>query len=303
MLRDEFNNILKNEFDNIVVSKLNEKIKKLCFESGGEFIEVTSNNSDVNELMRVISKFEDKEKKEKLFEYKELFYYFLILAFILFFIATSGFKFIILIFFIITKSEAYILDFYYIKNAINEYENANYQKASEYFKNLTSNEALYNLANSYYKSGNYELAIETYKQIKSNDRNFKSKVFYNLANTLVKIKNYDLAKEFYTNSLILEFSDEAYFNRELIKELKERDFLTKKNKNSSNNNSDDKNKEDKQDKKEAGGSKHQMDTNSDVGKAGKMEELLLKPDNNKRPFSYKEYQLINQGKTDEKAPW
>ncbi len=296
ILKDEQDKIIKNDFENIVVSSLNEEIKELCFATGGDFIEVSKNSSDIKNLAKLVSKFESNKKtKERRYDYQELFYYFLITAFILFFIATTtikidkikNFKFMLLIFLniFLINSYAGLLDFYFIDNGVNSYKKANFKEASEYFKNLDSNEGLYNLANSYYKSSEYKLAIRAYQKVKSNDRVFKSKVFYNLANALVKIKNYELAKKFYTNSLILHYSQDAYFNRELIKNLKNRDLL---NKNKSKNSK----------KKNINKSKN----NSNKTKKGNA-EVLLKPNNHKRPFSFKEYQSINRGKVNEKNPW
>lgn len=314
MLKNEYGEILKDEFENIVVTNLNEKIKELAYATNGEFIKVTTNSSDVKELAKLVSKFEaDKKSKERLYEYKELFYYFLTVAFILFFIATTTIKIknfkilaLISINLLAIKSYAGVFDFYYIKNGMSEYKRGEYKSASEYFKNLNSNEALFNLANSYYRTGEYELAIKTYKRVKSNDRVFKSNIFYNLANTLVKLKNYELAKKFYTNSLILNYSKEAYDNRELIKNLKKEHspLQSKKKKKLNSKSKNDKNEQ--KDKKEAGGAKNQMNAssggNNQKGKK-EMQEVLLKPSANKRPFSYKEYHLINQGKVNEKNPW
>jgi Ca-activated chloride channel family protein len=86
--------IQKDKDGNIVVTRLNDNIKDLALETNGAYLEFTNKSNDIKEFVNIIrKKFKEKEKKEIIINTNQELYYFpLTLAFILIFIAISGFK-------------------------------------------------------------------------------------------------------------------------------------------------------------------------------------------------------------------
>jgi Ca-activated chloride channel family protein len=81
------NNFLKDKSGNLVIVKANENIKNLALKTGGAYMPYSLKQDDLKLLTDAIyKKFEAKSKDEKISDYKELFYYPLILAIILFFL-------------------------------------------------------------------------------------------------------------------------------------------------------------------------------------------------------------------------
>ncbi len=89
----EGNGVLKDKNGNIVVTKLNENIKKLAIESGGAYMKYSYSEDDIKYLINSIEKkFKAVTKKELTIKNrKELFYYPLLAALILFLSAVSSF--------------------------------------------------------------------------------------------------------------------------------------------------------------------------------------------------------------------
>ncbi|PUE63980.1 vWA domain-containing protein [Arcobacter caeni] len=79
--------IIKDDNGNAVLVKLNENIKKLALNSNGAYMEQSLNQNDIKQLSELINNNykANAEKEEVIKDEKELFYYPLILAIILFF--------------------------------------------------------------------------------------------------------------------------------------------------------------------------------------------------------------------------
>ncbi len=84
------NGILKDKNGDIVIVRLNEKIKSLAKESGGAYIRASLSNEDIERLINEIKKrFKAKNDKELTIKnQKELFYYPLLISILLFFLAS-----------------------------------------------------------------------------------------------------------------------------------------------------------------------------------------------------------------------
>jgi Ca-activated chloride channel family protein len=90
----ENEDVLKDKNGNIVVTKLNSNIKELALQSGGAYLEYSTNSNDIKLFLDVIRKqFETKKEKEvTIKDNEEYFYIPLLLAIIFYMIAISGFK-------------------------------------------------------------------------------------------------------------------------------------------------------------------------------------------------------------------
>jgi len=86
--------IVKDKNGNIVVTKLNSKIKELAFGTNGAYLEYSNSKNDIKEFIKIIkNKFKEKKKKAIIINTnQELFYYPISLALVLIFVALSGFK-------------------------------------------------------------------------------------------------------------------------------------------------------------------------------------------------------------------
>jgi Ca-activated chloride channel family protein len=93
VIKDENGNILKDSSSNIVVLKANNKIEELALKSDGAYLEYSFNKDDILKLATVIeSSFSDDKSsfKTKIVDVVELFYYPLIFALIMLFLALFG---------------------------------------------------------------------------------------------------------------------------------------------------------------------------------------------------------------------
>ncbi len=91
---DDNGDLLKDEEGNIVITKLNENIKQLAFETGGAYLEFSPQNDDINKLLEAI-----REKSEArkigdvvITDNEELFFIPLVIGLLFFIVAISGFR-------------------------------------------------------------------------------------------------------------------------------------------------------------------------------------------------------------------
>ena len=86
--------IQKDSNGNIVVTRLNDNIKELAFATDGAYLEFSTSSTDIKRFVDEIkNKFKSKQKKDVIIKNNdELYYYPLGIAFVLFLVATSGFK-------------------------------------------------------------------------------------------------------------------------------------------------------------------------------------------------------------------
>ena len=276
-------NFLTDKNGDIVNVKLNESIKELSLKTNGGYINYTLDNRDINQILNDVNSKSQKEKFDntKYKSYTELFYYPLAFGIFLLLIAfsslptftknKSSLSILLLSLIFISNSNlnaSSIFDFNTIKEANNAYEKEEYEKASNEFKKLDSNESRdYNLANSYYKDNKFKEAIELYKNIQTSNNDLEFKRLHNLANSYAKNKDFQNAIKNYEEALKLKNDQNTRENLELVKKL-----LENKNKKQEQNdkedkqekeNKDTKEKEQKKEKKQKNDSKNQENRNQE----------------------------------------
>lgn len=263
VIKEDDGNFLTDENGNIVNVKLNEKIKELSLKTNGGYINYSLNNDDINQILNDIN---SKSKKERFDDTKhksftELFYYPLALGIFLLFIASfsipsfSKNKILSIVLFSLffnSNTELFassIMDFKTIKEAKKAYENKEYEKASNEFSKLDSEEYRdYNLANSFYKSNDFSKAIELYESINSSSNDLEFKRLHNLANSYAKTNDFQNAIKNYEDALKLKNDKETKENLELIKKALEEEKNEQTNNENKQKEKDEKNQENTENK-------------------------------------------------------
>jgi Ca-activated chloride channel family protein len=291
-------NFLTDKNGDIVNVKLNESIKELSLKTNGGYINYTLDNRDINQILNDINSKSQKEKFDntKYKSYTELFYYPLALGIFLLLIAfsslptftknKSSLSILLLSLIFISNSNlnaSSIFDFNAIKEANNAYEKKEFEKASNEFKKLDSNESRdYNLANSYYKDNKFNEAIELYKNIKTSNNNLEFKRLHNLANSYAKNKDFQNAIKNYEEALKLKNDQNTKENLELVKKLLE-------NENKKQEQNDKENKQEKEDKQEQNkDTKEQEQKNNSKNQENKNQEESEKTQEEKKEENRKQ---------------
>jgi len=303
---------LKNR-GKLVVSRLNPKLKEIAKSCNGEFF---YNKNPLNDAKRLLKKIRFKNKHQKLKQktgYKEYYYIFLISAMVLFiYINTTFFnkilKFLIPFLFIF-KSQASILDEYYIQKGYSSYKKRDFEKAIHYLsKSAPFLEQKTALANSYFHANKYKKAFMLYRTIKTKDFTIKSFLYERMGDCMNHLKEYERAKKYYVQSLELKKSqrvmDKLSKTVFLKKEKKSLPFGERKSKKISRNKRD----LSKKGKKKGGSNMNATDFSSSGGgddKKGKKQNITVKIKKRKKNYklSSKVYEMINKGYINEKNPW
>lgn len=315
--------IMKDQYSSIIISRINPILKDLAHLSGGEYYELSSESLNfVNGLSDDISEEGSEQKEIEVQHYKELFWLPLLFAFFIYLISVTKLHqlyLLPLLFFIPYPSQANILDFYYLSNAKNNIAKKEYLSAIESLKKAEPSVKLYfNIASLYYKAGHYKKALQYFSMIQTKDKTIKQKIFYAQGNAAVKLKRYDRAKTYYLQALALGEDKDALYNLELLQKLHLKtgvnliDMMPPKNaqtkKNSSKSTS--KNKDEKKQSGAKKSSKRATQSKSGAGdskntKQKKQNDAQKKAASSKQKYktSYKAYELINKGYTNEKEPW
>jgi Ca-activated chloride channel family protein len=293
VIKQEDGNYLTDSKGNIVNVKLNENIKELSLKTNGGYINFSLNNDDINLILNDIN---SKSKKEifddkKYKTYTELFYYPLAIGIFLLLLAFSSFptftknklSSIVLIYlfsFVNTNLNASsILDFNTIKEATQAYETKDYNKASNKFEKLDSDEYRdYNLANSFYKTNDFDKAINLYENIKSSNNDLEFKRLHNLGNSYAKKNDFQNAITNYENALKLKNDKETKENLELLKKALE----------------DKKNKENKEQEPEKNDDSKENQNNQNNQNNQKDENKEQNKENNKSKDTQKKQEEKNQ---------
>jgi Ca-activated chloride channel family protein len=306
MLIDDYGKKLKDSRGDLIISKLNPNLKLLAQKSGGDFFSYDELDISLDFIEQ--KELSQKEKKG----YIELFWIPLLLAVILFFFSFVKIpkKFLLLLPFLGIKSEAGLLDWYYINEANINYKEASYKEAAQNFEKIRHKtmQSQLNLANSYYQAGNFKKAKSIYKSLKTTTPKFKKIIFFKLGNCSAKLKEYDIAREYYQKALCFGYDEEIMYNLKFISKKEQRqrrDFPAFK--------SEDKAKDDTpqgSDKKQNDKSGTKKSTKTGVGSKSqgsssntKSDIKSVKSSKLTRPLGYKAYELINKGYIDEKNPW
>jgi len=297
---------IKDKEGNMVITKLNESIKTLAFETGGAYIVGNHEDNSIELMVKDIKKkfkMQDiKEKKVK--EYRELFYYPLSVAVLFLLFAFHSFpsraSTLIMIGLIMIASprpsEAKVFDFFDIDKASQAYESEQYEEASEHYKKVIksnkSAESIYDLANAQYKQGSYKEALKSYQNVTAKTDALKYKKAFNSGNTHMQLKEYEKAVKAYEKAQKLKTEEDLEHNLELAKKKleekkkkeqkkkdkdKKKEDKKKKDKKQGDDDSEkkDKKKEEKKDKKEEGKKKKEEQKKKEQ-KAQKKPEISKK---------------------------
>ncbi len=319
--KNDFN--IKDENNNLVISRINPILKDFALGSGGKYYELTHNaNNVVSELISDLKNTSQKNEQTttQVLSFTELFYTPLFLAILLFFTAVTKIHQLYLLFFPVlflpNSSHAFLLDFYHLDKANKYSHEKQYFNAIEEFQSISpSVESYFNIGVNYYKAKEYKQAIEIFSKIKSTDKIIKQKLFYNMGNCAVMLKKYDRAKIYYQKALGLGLDEDSFYNLMLLykfspkQQLDISDMLPKKD--SQKQTQASKKNDTKKDESKNGSSNSnqkagESSNGSTTKKDKKTEEKLQKNDAiNKSEYKigYKAYELINKGYTNEKHPW
>lgn len=313
---------IKDRDDSIVISKINPMLIDLVNASNGKYYELTT-QEDISTLFDDLGNLAEDKEPIIIKSYQELFYLPLSIAIALYFIAITKFMkylllHILLLFAIPQPTDASLIDFIHLNNANSAYKSQDYKQAAIEFSLLTaSTHSYYNLGISLYKSGYYRDAIAIFSQIKTTDRALKAKIFYNIANCATKLKRYDEAKLYYIHSLALKEDKDALYNLTLLRKLalknrkdiskimprnqtdRRKKSVLKGKKSNTNSPSSSKNSTNRSASKQSNGG---------GGKKDKKSKVMAPSDSSDKnrhtyKFTYKAYEQINKGYTDEKEPW
>ncbi|MEA2111945.1 MAG: VWA domain-containing protein [Campylobacterota bacterium] len=311
-LKNSDGTLLKDDNGNIVVSSENKAIKQLSNATNGEFL----NNSEVSSVISLLKKQyrEDFKGKSEIVKYSELFYLFIIFSIVFFMLAYTTLreklhkKVVLLLMFVGVVSQAGVLDFYYLRQAADSYENGAYGHASQYFLKVQNSNAQFNAGVASYKEGKYEKALVSFEAISSSSEDFKSKIYYNMALCYIRLKEFDKARHNLIKSLTLKYDESAYENYMYIRTATHHEMLTgqqKGKKRTDDVESDSSNRSKKL--KEGGGSNMNVaaaasNSQSSSGMKTKTDEMLSFSKGASK-LSSSQYELINQRSVSETAPW
>ena len=310
---------IKRPNGSIVISKINPMLKDLAHATGGKYYQLT-HHSSLEGLIEDIKSAQSLKHSVKVQSYKELFYLPLALAWILFFIATTKFSklfaFMILLLFIYPHNiRASLLDFVYLNHGYTAYKKGAYKEAALAFKQITpSPQSWYNVATAYAKAGACKDALKFYAHIQTTQSRLKANIYYNMGYCAAKLKHYKKAQEYFMYALALNKEDsDALYNLNLLRRLK-----LKKPKDISrllptNKREKQAQKRQGETKKSSASTSSNKQQSAQVGagtsaeaQKGK-EQLQFKKaqaaEKKHYRFSYRAYEKINKGYTDEKEPW
>ena len=314
---------IKNTKDAIVISKINPMLVDLANAAKGKYYQLKTLDA-ISSLSDDLQTQQVKKEAIEVKTYKELFVMPLLFALVLFFLGVTKlsqkiFVFIPLLLLSPLSSKAGVLDFYHLSEAKKAYNEKHYKESATAFTKLApSPRSYYNIATAYYKAGAYKTAAKYYMQIKTQDRLLKHKIYYNLANIAVKLKKYDRAQEYYIYALALEEDADALYNLNLLRKLHlktMKDASKMLPQNQSNAQESKQQKHSQKKKKQSGGKSKSKNASSNSSKSGsgsasskKSKQKIHKLKASKKRkgdyrFTYKAYEKINKGYTDEKEPW
>ena len=306
MLKDAYGKKIKDSDGNLVITRLNPKLKNLCQASGGEFISHDGLDTTLGFIKK--SKFSSKQQRG----FSELFWIPLLFSMILFFFYFVKIpkKVLALVPFLTLNLDASLLDWYHVNKAKESYEKGLYKEATQEFQKITHKtmQSQMNLANSYYQLGSYKKAKSIYSSLKSTDAKTKKTILFKLGNCYAYLKEYNKAKSFYQKALAFENDKDIVYNLKMIAlKLQEqrRDFPSFKSEDKEKDNTPQGSKEQK-----TKPSKNSKSTKTGVGSKGvgkssktKKSSSNKEPSKLTRPMGFKAYELINKGYISEKNPW
>ncbi len=274
--------ILKDELEEIVVTRENSAIETLSQNTGGVY------TKELSEILGAIdSQRDDLQKSEvTLVQNQELFYFFVIAAIFVFLIFTTRLKRRVLALLLLlgVSLDASLLEDFRDKNLV-----------------------AFERGVALYKSGEYEEALGAFGAVKSANAEVKSVLFYNIGNTLIRLKEFEKAREALKKSLILSYSKEAAENLLYIKDVAEQQDMSTGQQKSPDKSELAKERESSQKNKEGGGSNMKASAASGSGSQDRgkktQSDSQVSLGSGKAKLSSKQYELINKRKIDEKKPY
>lgn len=312
-LYDTYGEVLRDAKKHMVISARNPYVRYLTDATGGIYMEAF----DAGTLAAAVSDYGEavSAQEQKSLRQVPLFGPLLLLAFILFLLTTVrlGRRPAAVVLLLGLWGEqvplhAGALAFWHEYQARESYEAGEFKAAAEHYEKLAEeNEAYdvaFNLANSYYQLGRFDEAVILYEAIRTDDPAFKSAVYYNLANTYARKEEFEKADRFYLKSLILKYDSDTDHNRRIVAGAKKGynpDSLKKKGAGKKDKATQPKGTKKPRNKKGESQRANQASKKIDLTKE---ERKKLAQAKQKKPLSYKQYQLINErAGSREKNPW
>jgi len=240
------------------------------------------------EILAALSSQRDETHKSDvtLVQNRELFYYFIALALLVFLVSTTRLKRHLLTFLLLfgITLEADVLAFMKNENAV-----------------------AFKRGVLLYEAGEYEKSLESFTLVKSANAEIKAVVFYNQANALVRLKEFEKARAAYEKSLTLHYTKEADENLLYIKNVKEQQDMSTGQQKTAKHSSTAKKRENSQKERDGGSSNMKVSASSGSGAQDKGKKSLSAPkidlNSGKAKLSSKQYELINKRQVDEKKPY
>ncbi|QOP41681.1 vWA domain-containing protein [Sulfurimonas marina] len=281
-LKTKDGSLLQDENGEIVVSRENGEIEALSSATGGVYTKELSAIKDALSNQRD----ENIMQENTIVQNRELYYYFVAVALILFLVGNTTLKKYILPLLLVVgiEMQASVLDFA---------KNENYLAFSRGISN--------------YQAGKYEEAIGDFSLVRSNKADIKAIVYYNKGNCFVRLKQFSKARVEYLKSLALEYSREADENLQHIKGVPDNTEMSTGMQKSKKNKELASERKNSQNAQSGGASNMKIETSSSGAGGGgkKIKSSLAKMDlgTSKSKLSSTQYELINKRGVSEKKPW
>ena len=222
---------IKDAGGNIVITRLNDRIKSLAIETGGAYIEGGYTDKSIEMMIDDIKrKFNmHRLKSRKIQDFEELFYYPLTLA-VLFMLMAFGslpkprhaaLLLPLLLGVSLPEARAGFLDFHEIKKGFAHYQSEEYREAIRHFERVADSRrdapSYYDLGNAYYRAGRYKAALKAYKNAHTNDPELLYRIFFNTGNAYYRLGKFAKALDAYEYAKKFKSTPDLLHNIELTK--------------------------------------------------------------------------------------
>ncbi len=315
--------LLKDDKNNLVVSRINPLLKKLTLQVEGHYLTVSDSPEatakDLRDALNTEAKRGETITKMQ-YQNTELYQLPLFLALLLFLMVhTRASKYLIIFFiFLGINLEASMLDSYHLKQAYKSYTLEDFNSSKQELKKIDepSLQSQFALGNTHYRIHAYKKAIKVYLSIHSTSAVTKQRLYYNTANAYAMMEEYDKAKIYYTKALQLGADEDSKYNLQLVALLKnkkdaELGIAHPKSQSSDSSKSESTESDNEETREEdqpssGSGSGGENKTDEKENKKDDKDEkkrLMLDEKAEQQPLSSKVYELINKGYIRETQPW